>query len=903
MLKTLIENHYSFNLPKKGMKCLKTNENDELIKKKRNSWLENMSKLKGNIVTIVIGFLIIYSSITVLRIVAFNLNVRISDNLQIAVWICFFTVIILAKFVLFGLGVRSFFHEKQLMTSKRHRLLFTISISIIINYFTMGSHFVFLEGGLLSNMFDILFYLSVISLVLLGVIYLINLENQAEEDKGKKKYSLHNDDPLQTNEQDVLNRKEFAKQLIDPIIKSNGKLTIGIYGSWGSGKSSLFTMMNDHMPKEQLTMNFTPWYFGEKKDGIILEFLEHFAEQIKKKSSYYDTGLEKELAAYANFFKSIQLRPTGATVRLGDLFRGFLPEESDIKAVKKEIDKMLKKSDRKIIVFIDDLDRLDREEILTVFKLIRLVCDFPNVVYVLALDEEIVSLAIGQVYWEQLTEEQAMHKGREYLEKFIQIPIYLPKVDEVKLKKFLFNELAEILHEHNIKTGFFESIDSVYPVIDITKFRTIRNVKRYLNLVQIFVPIQKDEVFIDDLLYLLFIKVSSPSLYEWIRMHPHILYQEDEKHFKDNEEIDEFKKKYFEYSLIIENLFPAMGYAFGNRHIRKKKIADLPNRQLTISNKMYFANYFMYSTPENQISQVELQTFYSLLSKDNEAEVEFDRLSGLYSVKEIFDKLGNDVITQSDETSLALIDLLKDKYIVSSDPHIRRNIGEYIYKCYLVKRDMVLTSSLFKEPYPLQPLIELRNAINSYRNDQQAIEQIDKVVINAFNKFPLDNFLTSTPPNQHYVILEYFVRNKDIEALRRKKITEYITNFSKFHEIVSYFYDEQMSAVIFYQILLENIESETIEKYISEFDKNQEMTEYKRIYEQIKNGMEQAIHYIQFELLEALEKSKKQNIKVVMNDNFQKQKELFLGTGIASAEQKKEIEKLLEEIDHYNLEI
>lgn len=882
------------------MKCLKTNEKKELIKKEIESWLDNVSKFKGNILTIVIGFLIIYSSITVLRIVASNLNIRIPDNLQIAVWICFFTVISLAKFVLFGLGVRSFFLEKQIVTSKRHLLLFTISISIVINYKTMGSHFVFLEGNMLSDMFDILFYISIFSLYLLGVIYQVNKENKAEGDKGKKEYSLHNDDPLQTSEQDVLNREEFAKQLINPIIKSNGKLTIGIYGPWGSGKSSLFTMMNDHMPKEQLTMNFTPWYFGDNTDGIILEFLEHFAEQIKK-SNYYDTGLEKELAVYANFFKSIQLRPTGATVRLGDLFKGFLPEESDIKAVKKVIDKMLIKSDRKIVVFIDDLDRLDREEILTVFKLIRLVCDFPNVVYVLALDEEIISLALGQVYWEQVTEEQAVLKGREYLEKFIQIPIYLPKVDEVKLKKFLFDGLEEILQEHKIKTGFFESIDSVYPIIDITKFRTIRNIKRYLNLVQIFVPILKEEVFVDDLLYLLVIKVSSPSLYEWIRMHPHILYQENQKYFKDNEEIDEFKKKYFEYRLIIEELFPAMGNAFDNGYIRKKTKADLPNRQLTISNKMYFSKYFMYSTPENQISQVELQTFYSLLLKGNEGVEEFDRICGLYPVKDIFDKMGNDVITQSDETSLTLIDLLKDKYIDSSDQHIRSNIGEYIYKCYLVKRDWVLAGSLFKEPYPLSLLIELRNTIDYYRDDQPAIEQIDQVVIKTFKKLPLDNILTSTPPNQHYLILDYFVRKEDNEALRRKKFTEYITNFSKFQEIVRYFNDGQMGEIVFYQKLLENIESETIEKYISKFNQNQEMTEYKRIYEQIKKGMKQAIPYIKYELLSALEKSEKQNIKVRMNDNFQKQKQLFLGTGLASVEQKKEIEELLEKIDEYNL--
>ncbi|KIZ27209.1 hypothetical protein COE52_21825 [Bacillus thuringiensis] len=858
-----------------------------------------MSKLKGNFLPIAIGFLIIYSSISVLRVVNSNLDIRITDNLQFAIWICFFILISLTMFVVFGLGFRSFFFEKQIVTSKRHLLLFTISISIVINYYTMGSHLVCLEGDILSNMFDILFYLSSLSLLLLVGIYLVNKLKKAEGDKEKNEFSLHNDDPLQMSEQDALSRKEFAKQLIDPIIKSNGKLTIGIYGPWGSGKSSFFTMMNDYIPKEQLKMNFTPWYFGENTDGIILEFLEHFAEQINK-SNYYDTGLEKELAAYANFFKSIQLRPTGATIALGDLFKGFLPEESDIKAIKKVIDNMLIKSDRKIVVFIDDLDRLDREEIITVFKLIRLVCDFPNVVYVLALDEEIVSLALGQVYLKQATEEQAMLKGREYLEKFIQVPIYLPKVDEVKFKQFFIDGLKEILQKHNIKTGFFENIDSIYPVIDITTFRTIRNIKRYLNLVQIFVPILKEEVFVDDLLYLLAIKVTEPSLYDWIRMHPHILYEDDQRYFKDNETINTFKKKYSKYRLVIEELFPAMGNAFGNSSIPKKTKPDLPNRQLTISDKTYFSKYFMYSTPANQISQVELQAFYSLLSKNNEAVEEFDRLCGLYPVKDIFVKMGNDVIIQSDETILLLIDLLKGKYIDSSDPHIRSNIGEYIFKCYLEKRDGVLASSLFKEPSPLQLLIELRSEINYYLDDQPAIDFIDQEVIKTFKKLSLDNILTSILPNRQYSIIGYFVKKEDIEDLRRKKFTEYITDFSKFQKIVSCLYDGKMSDIVFYQKLLENIESETINKYISEFDLNQEMTEDKRMYEQIKEGMRQAIPYIIYALSGAFENSVKQNIEVRMDDNFLKQKQLFLEADLANIEQKKELEELLEKIEQHN---
>ncbi len=561
---------------------------------------------------------------------------------------------------------------------------------------------------------------------------------------------------------------------------------------------------------------------------------------------------------------------------------------------------MLIKFDKKIVVFIDDLDRLDREEIITVFKLIRLICDFPNVVYVLALDEEVVSLALGLVYGQQGTEEQQKIKGRAYLEKFIQIPIYLPKVDEMQLKKFLIDGLEEILQEHNIKTGFIENINStIYPVANMSMFRTIRNIKRYLNLVQIFVPILKKEVFVDDLLYLLVIKVTSPALYDWIRMHPYILYQEDPKSFKENEEIDEFKKKYSEYGRIIVKLFPAMANVFGN-YIRKERQTDLPNSQLSISNQIYFSKYFMYSTAENQISQEELQFFYSLLVENkNDSMEEFNRICALYPLNDIYAKMENDVIQQSDEAILNLIDLLKVKYIESLEYQIQYNIEKYMYVNYLEKRDVFLRSSLFKEPYALLLLIILRSNINNKRKDSLAIEQIDKVISKIFKESSLENILKTNSQNRYHIILDYFVQIEDDEALRRKKFTEYITSISRFKEIVNYFLDGIIDDVIFYQKLLGNIENETIEKYISELEQDGEITEFEAG-KKIKNGMKQAIPYIIYELSDALENSEKQNIKCEMNANFKKQKQLFLGLGIASEEQQKSIQNILEKVEQHN---
>lgn len=62
--------------------------------------------------------------------------------------------------------------------------------------------------------------------------------------------------------------------------------------------------------------------------------------------------------------------------------------------MKKTISSKMSERKDKIVVFIDDLDRLDKEEIRMVMKLVRSVADFPNIIYVLCFDNEIVEHAL-----------------------------------------------------------------------------------------------------------------------------------------------------------------------------------------------------------------------------------------------------------------------------------------------------------------------------------------------------------------------------------------------------------------------------------------------------------------------------------------------------------------------------
>ena len=94
----------------------------------------------------------------------------------------------------------------------------------------------------------------------------------------------------------------------------------------------------------------------------------------------------------------------------------WLPDQN-LKKTKDELKDKLKDLNKKIIVVIDDIDRLTSSQIRDIFQLVKQVADFPNIVYVLVMDKEVVCSALEKVH---------NMDGNEYLEKIIQVPFEIP---------------------------------------------------------------------------------------------------------------------------------------------------------------------------------------------------------------------------------------------------------------------------------------------------------------------------------------------------------------------------------------------------------------------------------------------------------------------------------------------
>ena len=115
-----------------------------------------------------------------------------------------------------------------------------------------------------------------------------------------------------------------------------------------------------------------------------------------------------------------------------------LLEVPDLDKAKEDLETILKESNQKIIVVIDDIDRLTNSQIRDIFHLAKQVGNFPNIVYILSMDREIVCRALKEIH---------NIDGHEYLEKIIQIPFEVPQMYKGKVRDYLLNQLNQIIKE------------------------------------------------------------------------------------------------------------------------------------------------------------------------------------------------------------------------------------------------------------------------------------------------------------------------------------------------------------------------------------------------------------------------------------------------------------------------
>ena len=432
------------------------------------------------------------------------------------------------------------------------------------------------------------------------------------------------DTPLENPEEDRLGYAPFARNLADAICKVSAEecLVFALYGQWGTGKTTSLNFVlhyiNEKSKDERpIVVRFNPWWFSGHEE-LLNQFFREFRVSLGKNEKFKKVvGL---LTDFAEIISGVP-EPTGIGKPIGKIFAWLLRltnKDKEIWQIRDEIRKELQKQTSRILVIIDDIDRLPAEEIRSVFRVIKAVADFPKTIYWLAFDKGIVVKAL---------ESLQGTLGQDYLEKIIQAPFDLPIPDKIALRKLFLEQLDTILSDTPLElfdqtywgNVFWDGIDHF--------LNTMRKVKRLTNALKVAYPTVKGEVNPVDFVAIETIRVFSSDIYQLIRTNSDMFagysdrysypQVDDIKLFHNQwlEKIPEEDKEIIKKLLI--RIFPKLEGVFGGTHYGGDW-TSIWRKQLRICSPEVFPVYFRLAIPEGEISRTEMRTILAL-AKDTEA--------------------------------------------------------------------------------------------------------------------------------------------------------------------------------------------------------------------------------------------------------------------------------------------
>lgn len=340
---------------------------------------------------------------------------------------------------------------------------------------------------------------------------------------------FHSDQPIIKREYDCLNRTEFSKQLAKAILSytKNDNFAISLCGKWGSGKTSILNMVIEEIgilsngrdeDDKPIIIKFNPWNYSDCSQ-LISQFFATIQTQLKVDSG--KKGLKavgEALEGYSSLLDYSVYIPVigpylgplkGVFTGVGKQIKGNVEKGNSVEAKKKKVIEALEKQKHKFIIIIDDIDRLNNAQIRAIFQLVNSLAGFPNMIYLLSFDREVVTRA--------LQEEQKCN-GEDYLEKIIQVPFEVPEANKDLVNEVFFNRLTDIIFtEENTDANFdSEYWSTVFSNCISPYIVSIRDVNRVVNAFEFKYGLMRNEVNVVDLLALTTLQVCAPEIFEWI---------------------------------------------------------------------------------------------------------------------------------------------------------------------------------------------------------------------------------------------------------------------------------------------------------------------------------------------------------------------------------------------------
>ncbi len=300
------------------------------------------------------------------------------------------------------------------------------------------------------------------------------------------------DRPIEKLDEDDLDIEKYITGLSSFVQACDTPMTIAIQGDWGSGKTSFMNLIRNEIKDEVVHIWFNTWQFSQFSlgDSLPTLLLSALVEQLDA-----DTGARQNIKRATKLVGMLSnaVLAKVTDVNVADILRDTVDSDSIIKSItelksnfQKCVDTTLAKTGKhRLVVFVDDLDRLPPARAVEVLEVLKLFLDCRNCVFVLAIDYSVVCSGIDEKYGKSIDAD----KGRSFFDKIIQVPFKMP-IASYKIKKYISKMLASM--------GFSTEHIEVYTnLISLSIGYNPRGLKRIFNAYQLLKEIygKKEDSF------------------------------------------------------------------------------------------------------------------------------------------------------------------------------------------------------------------------------------------------------------------------------------------------------------------------------------------------------------------------------------------------------------------------
>ncbi len=441
------------------------------------------------------------------------------------------------------------------------------------------------------------------------------LKNKAENNvydlkdiyEGQK--TNHSKDPILVSEKDVdydlLGRNGIINVLYRSIVscKSNSSFVIGLEGQWGSGKTTIINNVKKKLKENKdivIIDSFDPWTYGTQNALLTAMYDSILKETGVKYSIYHEKRIIESLS-------NMLVDSYSAGNVMQNLFFSQYGDYEEAKEIIERLKQYVERKNKSIVFIVDNMDRAEGSNIIFLLKLIGIVFDLPNIIYVLSYDRNRINEIL----------KDTTQINPKYVEKIINQEISVPLLQEEQLRKVYDICIYNVLESYGMEEEEIQNLESVIEVI-CTNVKDLRMFKRMINSVFVSVFWQENSLYKRDLLGVEIIRFIQPELYYKINQNKaffishdriinrHIYYESmDKKKFNSDGKnfFDQLFTDYKKFNGLLIQMFPYVKQFADENELHPDYIYSDINyqdisRDMRICSAKYFDLYFSYGSNE-----------------------------------------------------------------------------------------------------------------------------------------------------------------------------------------------------------------------------------------------------------------------------------------------------------------